>query len=214
VDAALGRLIECFEAAGIAESTALLVVGDRRLFPIHSVVYPNVALERAGLITRSPMHLGAGVAHWDAFVRSYGGAAVVYARGEEDALLARRALEEQADQTRAFRVVSARELLGLNADPEAWFGLEGVSGYGIGKAARGMMVQATERRGLGGYLPTLDGSEVGFVAWGAGIRPGVRVPKMSQVDVAPTAAALLGLRLPDADGKTVVGILGRPGARP
>ncbi len=59
----------------------------------------------------------------------------------------------------------------------------------------------------------LDGSEVGFVAWGAGIRPGVRVPKMSQVDVAPTAAALLGLRLPDADGATVVGILGLPGAR-
>jgi hypothetical protein len=208
VDAALGRLIECFTAAGIADSTAFLVAGDRAMFPIHSVVYPNIALERVGLITLAPMHIGAGIAKWDAFLRSYGGAGVIYAQTEADALLARRALEEQAARTRAFRIVSAAELLRLDADPDAWFGLEALAGYGLGKSARGQLVQATERRGLGGYLPTLAGSEVGFVAWGAGIRPGVRVPHMSQVDVAPTAAALLGLRMSGADGAPVAAILG------
>ena len=213
VDAALGRLIECFDAAGIADSTAFVIVGDRALLPVHSLVYPNVVLEKVGLITPAPTHLGAQLAGWSAFVRSYGGAAVVYAQNEDDAILARLALEQQATRSRAFRIVSAGELARLDADPDAWFGLEGKAGYGLGKAARGSLVQPTDRRGLGGYLPTLAGSEVGFVAWGAGVRPGVRVPRLSQIDVAPTVAELLGFSLPGADGSPLHGILGRSGAR-
>ncbi len=208
VDQAIGRMVDCFAAQGILDTTTFIVVGDRALFPIHSVVYPNVALERVGLITQAPMHLGAGIGSWDAYVRSYGGAGVVYADSEDSAILARQALEEEAERTRAFRVVPASELLRLDADPEAWFGLEGGSGYGIGKTARGLIVQATPRKGLGGYLPTRPGSDVGFVAWGAGVRPGVRVQRMSQVDVAPTVATLLGLTLPGPDGSPLVAILG------
>jgi hypothetical protein len=40
-----------------------------------------------------------------------------------------------------------------------------------------------------------------FVAWGAGIRPGARLPVIRSVDVAPTIARLLGLRLENTDGK-------------
>jgi hypothetical protein len=214
VDAAIGRLIDCFEAAGRGDSTAFVVVGDRVLFPIHTVVYPNTVLESVGLVTPAPMHLGSGISRWDALVRSYGGAGVIYAEDETDALLARRALEEQAARTRAFRIVSAAELEPQGADPQAWFGIEAEPGYGIGKAARGAAIQATDRRGLGGYLPSREGSAVGFVAWGAGVRPRVRVPKLSQIDVAPTVAKMLGFELPGADGTPLVGILGRPGARP
>lgn len=208
VDAAIGRLLECFDDAGIRDSTAWIVVGDRSLFSLHTVVYPNVALERVGLITPSSMR-SSGVAHWKAYVRSYGGAAVVYAANEADALLARRALEEQADRTRAFRIVPARELELLHADRDAWFGLQGEAGYGLGKSARGPLLQATERRGLGGYLPSKPGSAVGLVAWGAGVRPGVRVPRTSQIDVAPTVARLLDFELPGSDGRPLLGILGR-----
>ena len=214
VDAVLGRLIECFEAAGRADSTAFVVVGDRALFPIHSVVYPNTVLESVGLVTLAPLHLSTGIASWAALVRSYGGAGVVYAADEADALLARRALEEQAARTRAFRIVSAAELEPMHADPQAWFGIEGEPGYGIGKTARGPALRATDRRGLGGYLPTREGSAVGFVAWGAGVRPRARVPQLSQIDVAPTVAKMLGFELAGADGTPLVGILGRSGARP
>ena len=207
VDARIGRLLECFEDAGIRDSTAWVVVGDRSFFPLHTVVYPNVALERVGLITPSSIR-GSGIARWQAYVRSYGGAAVVYADNESDALLARRALEEQAKRTGAYRIISASQLESLRGDPSAWFGLQGEVGYGIGKSARGLILQATERRGLGGYLPTQPGSAVGFVAWGAGVQSGVRVPSLSQVDVAPTVAELLGVELPGADGQPQRGILG------
>jgi hypothetical protein len=208
VDDAIGRLLDCFDDAGIRDSTAWVVVGDRSLFPLHTIVYPNVVLERVGLITPSSMR-SSGIARWQTYVRSYGGAAVVYAQDEADALLARRALAEQVDRTRAFRLVSARELEQLHADSDAWFGLQGAAGYGIGHSARGQLIRATERRGLGGYLPSQPGSGVGLVAWGAGVERGVRVPSMSQIDVAPTVADLLGFDLPGADGSPLVGILGR-----
>lgn len=208
VDAAIGRLLECFEEADLGDSTAWIVVGDRSFFDVHTIVYPNVALERVGLITPSPLR-NSGISRWQAYVRSYGGAAVVYAADEADALLARRALEEQAARTRAFRIVSAGQLEALHADPEAWFGLQGEAGYGIGKSVRGLLIQATQRKGLGGYLPSKPGSSVGFVAWGAGLRPGIRVPSLSQIDVAPTVAALLGFGLGGTDGRPVEGILGR-----
>ena len=47
----------------------------------------------------------------------------------------------------------------------------------------------------------------GFVAWGRGIRGGLRVPFMRQADVAPTLAQLLNLRLEGADGRPLVGLL-------
>ncbi len=39
-----------------------------------------------------------------------------------------------------------------------------------------------------------------LVAWGAGIRPGARLPVIDSVDVAPTIARLLGLRMENVDG--------------
>ena len=51
-------------------------------------------------------------------------------------------------------------------------------------------------------------ASVGFVAWGRGIRNGVRLPRVELIDVAPTIAALLGLRLDDeVQGKAILGIL-------
>jgi predicted AlkP superfamily pyrophosphatase or phosphodiesterase len=208
VDAALGRVLRCFERAGLADDTTFLIVGDRSLLEVHTLVFPNAILESVGLITPASVSFGPGVASWDAFVLSFGGAAVVYAESETDALLARRALEEQVRRTSSFRIVSAAELQSLHADPQAWFGLQGAPGFGLGKTVRGPFVDASPVKGLGGYLPSHAGASVGFVAWGAGVRPGVQVPKLSQLDVAPTVARLLGFELPDIDGSALVGILG------
>ena len=54
--------------------------------------------------------------------------------------------------------------------------------------------------GTHGYLasdPELDGV---FLAWGYGIKPGTKLGKIRNRDVAPTIAELLGLSLPNAEG--------------
>jgi len=207
VDRELSSLIDCLRAGDLLETSALVLVGDRALFPVHTRVDPNAVLMDVGLITPPTSGLVAGVHSWAAIAHSHGGAAVVYAEDESAALLARRALEIEAERTRAFRAVSARELRALGADPLAWFGLEAAPGFVFGIGTQGPILRAAELRGAGGYLPSRSGSGVGFVAWGAGLRSGVRVPSMRQIDVAPTVAALLGLDLEGAQGQPLIGVL-------
>jgi hypothetical protein len=45
------------------------------------------------------------------------------------------------------------------------------------------------------------------VAWGAGIKPGAKLGTINNTDVAPTMAALLGLKIKDADGRVLKEIL-------
>jgi len=207
VDASIGRIVDCFREAGLLADSVFIVVGDRSFLPVHTLVSPNIVLEQVGLITLAPVLQGSGVARWQAFVRSSGGSGLVYADSEADALLARAALEEEIGRSRGFRIVPATELQRLHADPQVWFGLEGLPGYGLGKGVKGKLLVPTERRGLSGYLPNRAGSEVGLVAWGAGVRSGAHVSRMSQVDVAPTVARLLRFELPAAEGSAQLGIL-------
>jgi PKD repeat protein len=52
-----------------------------------------------------------------------------------------------------------------------------------------------------------DGSHATFVAAGTGIKPGVQLDLIQNVDVAPTIARLMGLAMKDADGRVVDEIL-------
>jgi predicted AlkP superfamily pyrophosphatase or phosphodiesterase len=201
-DAELGRLLGCLDAAGALAASALAVAGDRGLLPVHTEIHPNVVLARSQLLP------GAGsLGRWSAIVRPTGGSALVYAVDEARAVEARRALEDAAAETRAFRVVSADELFELGSDPEAWFGLEATPGYLFGAKATGALLEPARRRGASGYLPGRREMQPAFVLWGRGVRPGVRIPWMRQSDVAPTLGRLLGVGLEGVDGRPVVGAL-------
>jgi predicted AlkP superfamily pyrophosphatase or phosphodiesterase len=207
-DAGIAELVECTRAAGRLQTTAFVVVGDHGAMPVHTVVSPNAVLAAAGLLT--PQQMGSDLVSWAAIVRSNGGSAFVYAKGGEDALLAREALGDAASRTAAFRLVSADEMLRVGADPDAWFGLEAEPGFAFRDDVRGPLLRPATARSSWGYLPHRPEMDAGFVAWGAGLRSRVRVPFMRQTDVAPTLAPLLGLELEDAEGRVLVGLLRLP----
>ncbi len=198
VDTQLRRLDECVAAAGHAERTAFFVAGDGGAEDVHAVLEPNAVLAEAGLLVPSAKSPFA-VERWSAYARPAGGSAFVYARKEADAVLARRALSDAAAATGAFRIVTADEMLRRGADPEAWFGLEAEPGYQFAAAVGVPPVHAAAERGGGGYFSQSARTAPGFVAFGSGVRGRVRIPRMRQIDVAPTVASLLGLSL-DAPG--------------
>lgn len=204
VDAELARLVRCLGDAGLLATTAIAVAGDHGAVPVHTEIRANVALADAGLLVAEPT---GAVRRWDAIARPSGGSAFVYARRDEDALLARSALSELANEAGAFRVLSAQEMVERGADPEAWFGLEAEPGFVFGAAAAGSRLAPASTASAGGYGGGEPRVATGFVAWGPGLRAGLRVPSMRQVDVAPTLALWLGLRLDAARGRPLVGIL-------
>ena len=208
-DDEIARLFACLRRGPARDSAALLVVGDRGFAPVYGVLAPNTALGRAGLLTPVP-GVDSGVTQWSAIARSNGGSAFVYAQKERDAVLARRMLEKEAARLGSFRVVAADELLRGGADPEAWFGLEAEPGFRFDDAVQGPFLLPAALRGDGGYLPSRAEMDTGFVAWGRGLRTRVRIPRMKQPDVAPTAARLLGIDLGEVSGKPLIGALDLP----
>ena len=61
--------------------------------------------------------------------------------------------------------------------------------------------------GSHGYLRDDPRMQAIFIAWGAGVKPGAHRDAIDNIDVAPTAARLLGIDLPRARGKILTDIL-------
>ena len=200
-DAELGRLVRCLGDAGLLDTTGIAVAGDHGAMSVHTEIRANAALAEAGLLVPS----GSGVRSFDAITRSNGGSAFVYASSDDAALLARRALDAAANETGAFRVLSARDMVERGADPEAWFGLEAEPGYVFADAAKGPLLAPASVASAGGYATSDPHLAAGFVAWGPGLRPGLRVPGLRQTDVAPTLARWMGVSFGPVEGRTMVG---------
>jgi len=58
-----------------------------------------------------------------------------------------------------------------------------------------------------GYLPTNPAMKTGFIISGSGARRGAVLPEARMIDIAPTVAKLLGVRLPAAAGKPIDQVL-------
>ena len=199
VDALLVRLLRCAEQAGVLAQSAFTVTGDRAFAPVHTVVRPNVWLEGMGWIT--PQGL------WKAYSRSNGDSAFVYANEARTALEARKLLEARATESGAFQIVGAETMIARGADPDAWFGLQAEPGYVFDDAYGGDALAPAAVHASTGALLGEAAHPVGFVAFGHGFRRGVRVPLMSQLDVAPTLAPLLGVKLEGGPGRSLIGLL-------
>jgi len=61
--------------------------------------------------------------------------------------------------------------------------------------------------GSHGYLNTDPDMSAIFIAWGAGIRKGIQVPEIRNVDVAPTIARLLGIEMRGVSGHILANVL-------
>ncbi len=202
-DAEVNRLLDCLARAGRLASTAVIVAGDHGTVPAHTAVRANAILAEVGL----QVVIRGAISSWSALARSNGGSAFVYAIDGDAALLARRALLASAEQTGAFRVLSAEEMSRRGGDPEAWFGLEAAPGFVFDDGAAGFAIIPAPPTGAGGYAPEMPAMAAGLVAWGAGLRGPLRVPELRQTDVAPTVARLLGVDLGETEGRVLVGLL-------
>jgi hypothetical protein len=88
--------------------------------------------------------------------------------------------------------------------------LAAADGFGFNGADTGEPVSAVpagSSPGAHGYLSTDPDMDAALIISGAGIRPGARLGRVRNLDLAPTAARLLGLTMPDVQGKVLTDIL-------
>ena len=84
-------------------------------------------------------------------------------------------------------------------------------GYGFSPSASGdeLVTAATpyDNHGTHGYLSTNPKMNAAFIASGFGIKRGIKIGLVENIDVAPTIAHLLGEELAGAEGKIMKEIL-------
>jgi predicted AlkP superfamily pyrophosphatase or phosphodiesterase len=206
VDAHIGAIIGALRDAGLSETTAIIITGDHGFGRIHSLFQPNVVLRQAGLLKADEK---GNITEWQAVTH---GTAIRVKNPKDQKLSARvtKLFEDLSNGTYRglFRVVKRDELTAHGAYPDALLFLEPAEGYYVSDAFENdAFLAATTRRGAHGYLPTEPRMFTGFIASGAGVRRGVPLPSVRQIDIAPTVARLLGFDMPNVDGTPIVGLL-------
>ena len=202
VDAHVGAIRRALAEAGLADRSVIIVTGDHGFEDARQSVHPNVLLARAGL--RGCPEPGDG---WRATAYIAGGSAAILVPPPRDAATAaaaEKALREAARD--AYTIVSRAELDALGALPNAAFALAAAPGFAMGSGCRGSLI-VSGSGGQHGYLPSHPRMPTGFIAAGAGVRAGVALERVRLVDIAPTAARLLGLTTPDVEGRVLGEIL-------
>jgi hypothetical protein len=70
--------------------------------------------------------------------------------------------------------------------------------YSFSEDSSGELVRDHAPTGEHGYINTMNEMQTVFVAYGAAIRPGIHIPSISNLRVAPTIAQILGVSFPEA----------------
>jgi predicted AlkP superfamily pyrophosphatase or phosphodiesterase len=210
-DAMVGRVIDAIRDAGLTDRTAVFIVSDHGFTRIPKTLKPNVALRQAGLLTVSNQQVDSARVH----VIPEGGIAMLYLTVPETAENDRAAVLQLFAEREGYEAVLTPDRfaefhLPLPGDHPGMADLILVAkdGYGFNGDAAGED-DVAESTGLGthGFLSTLAKMNATFIAAGAGIRKDASLDLISNADVAPTAAHLLGVTLDHADGRVLKEIL-------
>jgi len=212
-DQLLGQLLRTIEASGRRAQTTVIVTTDHGFKKVDQYVHANVVLKRAVMLVAA----GPTITHCDAFAGTLGGIAFIYvtdpARRAELLPKLRQLFAATEGVAQVIDAATGAHALGMPTPAEnPGMGdliLYPKPGYAfsaapVGEAATGPSTNYGGTHGYPSADPELDGI---FVAAGAGIRAGVKLDRMRNVDVAPTIARLLGVPLPEVDGRVLEEIL-------
>lgn len=210
VDGLLGEVLGAIIGLGRETETAVIVLSDHGFGTIHSVVNLIPLFRLFGLVEMSD---AGRVTRWHAYPWVCGGTAAVIVHPDAPPQ-AKAALDHLLDVLRGEPRLGVRTiwegqaLARTRGFSTAHVVLEAAPGYAFTeRRSAQVLVEPTIIPGTHGYHPERPFMRGGFVAAGPGIRKGKRLGRIRLVDVAPTIAALLGVRMPGVDGRVIAGVL-------
>ncbi len=207
-DEQVGQVLRGIEASGLLARTTVLVASDHGFVRPVKLINPNVLLRKAGLLRPAPRRRAQSI--------SEGGIAFVFltqpataARDREKVIELLRPLEGVAAILRP-EDYPALHLPAPSSNPQAGdlllvakagytfsdesFDDEAITPIPIPLGSHGCLASDPRMNGV-------------LIAWGRGIRPGVKLGVVDIRDVAPTITALLGENLPGAEGHVLTALL-------
>ncbi|OGV58117.1 MAG: phosphodiesterase [Lentisphaerae bacterium RIFOXYA12_FULL_48_11] len=205
-DKFIGDILTSIEKSGLRDRTTVIVTTDHGFKKVNKVIHPNVALRQAGLIRIKDSK----VESCDAYIMVQGGMAFVYitdpTKKAELLPVVKPICAGLEGVAEVFDSVDAPKLGMPTTEENQAMGdliLFAKTGFAFKDICTGEELVADSKNYLGthGYPasdPELDGM---FIAWGYGIKQGVKLDRIANIDVAPTIAESLGIPFPTAEGR-------------
>jgi predicted AlkP superfamily pyrophosphatase or phosphodiesterase len=201
-DAKVQRLLDSLRRAGILERTAVFIVSDHGFKTYKHVIHANALLRQKGVA--------------DVWVIPEGGTAMVYITRESrkaELLPVLRGLFAAVPGVAEVLDQPSFSKYGYPAQPSGQMCdlvLVGADGHAFGGSQQGeavVEVPTGSTPGAHGYISTDRAMDAVFIASGAGIKKGVKLGRIRNLDVAPTAARLLGLEMRGVEGRVLNEVL-------
>ena len=213
LDDRVKQILDALRSADLLSRTTILVVSDHGFRKVNRALHPIVLLKQADASTNRDSGTGARLLD-DVSVMPEGGTASIY-------------INKSADRNKLMPVVSAlfsnvegidriygpEELPKLGwptvdqSDQAPDLLLTAKPGYYFSSDPSTSFAADAPEKGSHGYLNSDPDMQSIFIAWGAGIAPGKNLGSISNLDVAPTIASLLGLTMNNIMGQPLKQIL-------
>lgn len=216
LDNQVKRIVNAVNRNGLSPQTTFIIVSDHGFRTMKHKLHPNVLLREKGLLS-DPTNNQRGVAR----VVAEGGSAMVYLTRTGDKSKSLAALRDVFSGAEGVDHVYGEEdfarlglpLRAVNEQAPDLL-LTGAPDYGFGNESEGDYVTQIAEGGTHGYLNDDPQMQAIFIACGAGIPKGLQLDQISNLDVAPTIAALLGLEMRHVKGHTIPEIVKSDTRRP
>jgi predicted AlkP superfamily pyrophosphatase or phosphodiesterase len=211
-DGLVATLLGELASAGRLETTDVVVLGDHGFVPVEHRALPNAALNAAGLLE---VDASGVVCSSQARVTANGGSAHVYVGAGRGA--GERAREVLAAVPGVAEVLGPETFANLGLphpaeDPtQGDLVLHAAEGwYFTSHATQERAAAALAYRGTHGHMSSDGRLHAAFLAAGPSIVGSARTGVLDQLDVAPTIASILGVRLAAAERSAAPSVLRRP----
>lgn len=206
------QVVEAVEAAGLTDKTTFVVTSDHGFITYNKRILPNVLLKQEGLVKAA---LGNKVTERRVWCHAQGvGFIYVLDKENREALLKditpKLAALEGVEEVVEEKDFAKYGLQTASQDPRMPdLIISPKDGYVIGGDAGGtdVVVPVDDPKGMHGYSPSHPLMDASFVISGPGIKKGVVLERMSNTDVAPTMAKVLGVEMPGTDGRVLTEVL-------
>jgi predicted AlkP superfamily pyrophosphatase or phosphodiesterase len=207
-DRRVSELVDTVKAAGLADRTTFFVTADHGFADFTKNINVNALLRSKGLLTTA----GNTIVESKVRFLAEGGAGMLYITNAAER---ERIMAELVPALKMVEgvetVIPSSEFASIghvtpDKDPnEPDMYLAAAAGYAFAEnpASKDLITATGSTKGTHGTHfknPLLDAT---FLAWGAAIKPGVKLPRIRSVDVAPTMAAVLGVKMENVEGRVL-----------
>ena len=216
MDSRVGKIVQSAKDAGIYNDTTFIVLGDHGFLDGDYKICLNTEFRKEGLITVDDK---GKLTDWKAYMNYCDGSAQIYLKNPND----KETLEKvgqilnrlRNDPSSGIEAVYTKEQAAKKrVSGDFVYMLEAKKGYFFANDWTGNLIVKIDKNNIidddeysylatHGYDPLKPNYRTFFMASGAGIKKGVVLDSINIVDEGPTMANLLGLSMPNCDGRVL-----------